>query len=717
MSNHEEFQVRGFTCASCATQFERNVNKLPGVSEAKVNFTASKLSVDGTVTVEELERAGAFENLKIQEASFSNNDWESDPIWKQGKNIRVAIASLFALAGWIALFQLGGESLLSVSLFLGAITIGGYQLFWQGLKNLVRAQFDMKTLMTIAIIGAAFIGEWGEAAVVVVLFAISEALESYSMDKARRSLRNLIDLTPKNTTVLQGTKETSVSVSDVNVDDVLLIKPGEKIPVDGTVMEGHSSVSEASITGESIPVNKKEEDRVFAGTVNEEGILKVRVTNRVEDTTLAKIIHLVEEAQQEKAPAQQFVDRFAKFYTPAIMILAALVATVPPLFMGAIWSEWIYLGLATLVVGCPCALVISTPVAIVTAIGHSAKQGVLIKGGIYMEQAGKVNAIAFDKTGTLTKGVPEVTDVDPLDGEDKVRLLLTAYHLEKYANHPLAKAIVQYIKDLPEHVDSEIEVTDFVTLTGHGVRGKINSVESFAASPTFVKDHYPAMFTKSLMEKVESLQKEGKTVVVVGDAKEITGLIALRDEVKPRTKQTLTELTRLGVKKIVMLTGDNTYTANAIGTEAGVTEVRSRLLPADKLNVIKDMQQAGYSVGMVGDGMNDAPALAVADTSIAMGKVGTDAALETADISLMGDDLAKVPYTIRLSRKTMMIIKQNIVFSLVLKALALLLVPFGWLTLWIAIFADIGATLLVTLNSLRLIRTESGTKKPNNRKG
>ncbi|RNA66321.1 heavy metal translocating P-type ATPase [Alteribacter keqinensis] len=704
MSKKEEYVVRGFTCANCASQFERNVQNIHGVTEAKVNFAASKVTVKGEATIEQIEEAGAFEDLKILKADQRIEE-DHTPFWKKAKNIRVMIAAVLTFAGWVLLFQAGESHPLTITIFVIAVAIGGYRLFWQGLRNLLKFEFTMRTLMTIAIIGAGLIGEWGEAAIVVVLFALSEALESYSMEKARKSLRNLIDLAPRYTVAVRGNKEITVPVKDIRISDTLIVKPGENIPADGIVTEGSTTINEAAITGESIPAFKKTGDEVFAGTLNEEGLIKLEVSKGPEDTALAKIIHLVEEAQQEKAPAQQFIDRFAMVYTPAIMILAALIAMVPPLLFQASWGEWVYLGLATLVVGCPCALIISTPVAIVTAIGHSAHEGVLIKGGLHMEQAGKINAVAFDKTGTLTKGEPAVTDVVLPDGEKKENLLPLAYAIEKYSNHPLGKAVVRYTeKEDPEITENPLLIEGLENLPGRGIRGKAGNEEVFAASPEYVMETFPGLYSKDIETKVESLLKEGKTIIVIGSQKKVLGLFALQDEVKTDSYDSIKDLEALGIKKIVMLTGDHLYTAEAAGKEAGITDVRARLMPEDKLSVIRQLKNKGYNVGMVGDGVNDAPALAAADVSIAMGKGGTDAALETADISLMGDDLTKLPYTIRLSRKTMKVIKQNIIFSFVLKLAALMLVPFGLLTLWIAIFADIGATLLVTLNSLRLMK-------------
>jgi len=384
------------------------VKHLDGVSDAKVNFGASKITVTGNATIEALEKAGAFENLKLRDEN--EKKVEHEPFWKQKENIKVYISAILLVISWFLGEQLGEEHFLPTIGYAASILIGGYSLFIKGLKNLSRLKFDMNTLMTIAIIGAAIIGEWGEGATVVILFAVSEALERYSMDKARQSIESLMDIAPKEALIRRGNEEMMVHVKDIQVDDIMIVKPGQKLAMDGVVIKGTSTLNQAAITGESVPVTKTIDDEVFAGTLNEEGLLEVKVTKRVEDTTLSKIIHLVEEAQAERAPSQAFVDKFAKYYTPAIVILAFLIAVIPPLF-GGDWSEWIYQGLAVLVVGCPCALVVSTPVAVVTAIGNAARNGVLIKGGIYLEEAGALKAIAFDKTGTLTKGVPAVTDI------------------------------------------------------------------------------------------------------------------------------------------------------------------------------------------------------------------------------------------------------------------------------------------------------------------
>lgn len=679
------------------------MKRLDGVLDADVNFGASKITVYGHTSVKELEGAGAFENLRVMPEKGSQEPEEKVPLFKQHASLLVSF--LFLLMGYASLMVNGEEDSSTIIAFVAAIVIGGYGLFRTGVKNLLRLEFDMRTLMTVAIIGAALIGEWSEGAVVVILFAISEALEKYSMDKARRSIRTLMDIAPKEALVRRNGNEMMIDVDAIEVNDIMIVKPGQKIAMDGVVVKGSSSVNQAAITGESVPGEKNIGDEVFAGTLNEEGLLEVRVTKQVDDTTIAKIIHLVEEAQTEKAPSQAFVDRFAKYYTPVIILAAFLVAIVPPLLMGSSWSEWIYQGLAVLVVGCPCALVISTPVSIVTAIGNAARNGVLIKGGIHLEEMGAIKAIAFDKTGTLTQGVPEATDFEVVEHGDENRLLAMIAALEDRSQHPLASAIIK--KADKEKVNfKSIAIDHFTSITGKGIEGTIDGTDYYVGSPALFNEITEKGIASSVKERISLLQEQGKTVMVFGTKKEILALIAVADAVRESSRDVIKRLHAQGIAKTIMLTGDNNGTAKAIGKAAGVTEIQAELLPQDKLDYIKQMRSEFGKVAMVGDGVNDAPALASATVGVAMGGAGTDAALETADIALMGDDLRKLPFTVKLSRKALGIIKQNITFALLIKLIALLLVIPGWLTLWIAIFADMGATLLVTLNGLRLLKVK-----------
>lgn len=705
------YRVEGFSCANCAGKFERNVKQLPGVRDAKVNFAAAKITVIGHATIEELEKAGEFEKLKViperplrgsGEAAPTVQEFSQQPFYK--RHAALLVSALFIVLGYVSFFTLGERHLLTVAAYLLAILIGGYSLFKTGLQNLLRLDFDMRTLMTVAIIGAAIIGEWAEGAVVVILFAISEALERYSMDRARRSIRSLMDIAPKEALVRRDGQEQMMRVEEIAAGDVIIVKPGEKIAMDGVVIGGHSTVDQAPITGESVPVEKAAGDEVYAGTLNGEGSLEIKVTKLVEDTTIAKIIHLVEEAQAERAPAQAFVDRFAKVYTPIIMAIAAFVAVVPPLIDGR-WEMWVYQGLSVLVVGCPCALVISTPISIVSAIGNAARHGVLFKGGIYLEEMGRLKAIAFDKTGTLTKGVPAVTDVVMFGDGDERQLLTDVAALEYRSQHPIAAAIVREAEQqgLPYQ---ETEALHFSSHTGLGIEGVIGGRRYLIGRVKLFREMGIELGEEHLAV-VGKLQAEGKTVVLAGTNQRILAAIAVADEVRESSQAVIRELHQLGVDKTVMLTGDNPVTAQAIAGQLGVAEVRAELMPQEKLEYIEQLKREYQRAAMVGDGVNDAPALAAASVGIAMGGAGTDTALETAHVALMADDLSKLPFAIRLSRRTLRIIKQNITFSLGIKLLALLLVIPGWLTLWIAIASDMGATLLVALNGMRLMKVRA----------
>ena len=704
------YRVEGFTCANCAGKFENNVKQLPGVQDAKVNFGASKIAVYGDATIEELEKAGAFENLKVtpekavRESKPAINEETKEPFYK--KHSTLLYSSLFLVFGFVSRYVNGDENIVTTLLFTASILIGGWSLLKTGLQNLTRFEFDMKTLMTIAVIGAAIIGEWAEVSLVVILFAISEALERFSMDRARQSIRSLMDIAPKEALVRRNGQEMMIHVDDIAVGDIMIVKPGQKIAMDGVVVSGYSAVNQAAITGESVPVGKTVDDEVFAGTLNEEGLLEVKVTKLVDDTTIAKIIHLVEEAQGERAPSQAFVEKFAKYYTPIIMVVAALVAVIPPLFFDGDWATWIYQGLAVLVVGCPCALVISTPISIVSAIGNAAKKGVLIKGGVYLEEIGALKAIAFDKTGTLTKGVPVVTDFTVFSNKTKESELLSIITaLEYRSQHPLASAIMKKAEE--ENISyADVIVDEFTSITGKGIKGTVNGSTFYIGNPKLFKELPAARFSNEQEQLVTTLQNQGKTAMVVGTDNEILAVIAVADEVRDSSKEVIQKLHQLGIKKTIMLTGDNKGTANAIGGHVGVSDVQSELLPQDKLDFIKQLRSEYGNVAMVGDGVNDAPALAASTVGIAMGGAGTDTALETADVALMGDDLRKLPFTVKLSRKTLNIIKSNITFAIGIKFIALLLVIPGWLTLWIAILSDMGATLLVALNGLRLMRVK-----------
>lgn len=699
-TSSKTYRVEGLSCTNCAAKFEKNVKSIEGVTDAKVNFGAGKIKVEGTSSIQEIKSAGAFENLIIQD----EDNQESEGVQKDSslkRNWTLVISVILIAIAFYFRATAGENDIITKSLFISAIVIGGLSLFTEGIKDLLKLNFSMEVLMTVAIIGASIIGEWAEGSIVVILFAVSEALERFSMDKARQSIRSLMDIAPKEALIRRNNEEKMINVSDIQIGDIMIIKPGQKIAMDGVVIKGHSAVNQAAITGESVPIEKQIKDEIFAGTLNEEGILEVEVTKHVNDTTIAKIIHLVEEAQGERAPAQAFVDKFAKYYTPSIMAISALIIIIPPLFFGGDWNKWLYQGLSLLVVGCPCSLVISTPVSIVSAIGNSAKNGVLVKGGIYLEEIGELKAIAFDKTGTLTKGTPSVTDFVVSDTNQENQYLSIISALEILSQHPLASAILKEA-DRRELNYQMIDIMNFKSVTGKGIKGDYQGATYFVGSPKLFDSEL--IRQASVMKNYEKLQEQGKTVMIFGTAQNILAIIAVADELRKSSSEVIAKLHQLGIEHTIMLTGDNIRTAKSIGEQVGVTDIKGDLMPQDKLDYIKELKEKYGKVAMVGDGVNDAPALASATVGIAMGGAGTDTALETADVALMGDDLQKLPFIVNLSRKTLKIIKQNITFSLSIKFLALLLIIPGWLSLWIAIVADMGATLLVTLNGLRLMK-------------
>ena len=594
-----------------------------------------------------------------------------------------------------------GVPLAARAFYLLAIVSGGWFIAPKAWFALRQLRPDMNLLMTVAVFGAMGIGEWFEAATVAFLFAVSNALESWSVGRARRAVEALMDLSPTMARIQdQNGAEKEVPAEDVEIGTLFIVRPGEKVPLDGTVAAGRSEVNQAPITGESLPVAKEVGDSVLAGTINGSGALEARSTRPASDTTLAKMIRLVEEARSKRAPSEQWVERFARVYTPAVMALAMLVAVLPPAVAGLSWETWFYRALVLLVIACPCALVISTPVSIVAALAAAARHGVLIKGGSYVEAPAGLDAIAFDKTGTLTRGEPEVVEVVPLSGHGEGELLERAAALEARSEHPLAEAILRYAEaqDVPVRPATDVE-----SIPGKGVSGRYRDELFWLGSHRYLEER--GQGTPAVHEQLEAMSSAGRTVVVVGNEKHVCGLIAISDGVRPEASEALAELRRLGIKRQVMLTGDNEGTARAIARELGLEEVRAELLPADKVAAVERLVADGSVAAMVGDGVNDAPAMGRATLGIAMGSAGTDAAIESADIALMSDDLRKLPWLVRHSRRMLRIVRQNIVFALGVKAAVFTLASLGMATLWMAIAADMGASLLVTANGLRLLRS------------
>jgi Cd2+/Zn2+-exporting ATPase len=555
--------------------------------------------------------------------------------------------------------------------------------------------------MLVAVIGAMFIGEWSEGATVTFLFAFAQILEARSMDRARNAIRALMDLTPPEAVVRRGGQEARVGVDDVRIADILLVRPGEKIPLDGVVVAGTSPVNQAPITGESLPVEKSAGDDVFAGTINGYGALDIRVTHLRQDTTLARIIALVELAQAQRAPTQAFVERFARYYTPAVIALAIGIAVVPPFVLGQPLDTWFYRALVLLVISCPCALVISTPVSVVSAIATAARRGVLIKGGVHLERVGAVRCVAFDKTGTLTKGVPHVVEVIPLNETAIDEILEIAAGLEARSEHPVGRAI------LARAIESDIAVpaaVEFQSIPGRGAEAVVAGHPALVGNHRLIEER--GLCDAAIHSKLDALAASGRTAVLVAREGRPLGIIALADRTRESGRDAIELLRRQGVERVVMLTGDNQASADSLAREVGIDETHAELLPHDKVAVVHTLKQTYGTVAMVGDGVNDAPALAAADVGIAMGVAGTDAALETADIALMADELLKIPFVIRLGRATLRNIQMNVTLSLGLKGIFLALAVMGSATLWMAVVADMGASLLVIANGMRLLRAD-----------
>ena len=610
----------------------------------------------------------------------------------------LAVAGLAAI-GSEASHWLGFPDALAAALALIAVLACGISTYKKGWMAVRNGNLNINALMSIAVTGALVLGQWPEAAMVMVLFTVAEWIEARSLDRARNAIRSLMQLTPETATVLQidGTWQ-EVAAKFVAVGATVRIKPGERIALDGTLVNGSSSVNQAPITGESLPVDKQAGDPVFAGTINTSGSFEYTVTAGAGNSTLARIIHAVEEAQGAKAPTQRFVDQFARVYTPVVFAIAVVVALVPPLLVGGDWIGWIYKALVMLVIACPCALVISTPVTIVSGLAAAARRGILIKGGIYLEEGRKLRWVALDKTGTITQGKPSQTDFSALNGWSPAEVRSLAASLADRSDHPVSLAVAQAAQrdGIPLQT-----VEQFEALAGLGTKGLIQGKTYYLGNHRLI--HAQGRCSDALELQLSALEEQGKTVILLTDDHSVHGIFAVADTVKEGSRQAIAELHALGVQT-VMLTGDNAHTARAIAAQVGVDDARGDLLPEDKLKVIESLMQAGTGVGMVGDGINDAPALARADIGFAMGVAGTGTAIETADVALMDDDLRKLPRFVRLSRDTHTLLVQNIVIALGIKAVFLVLTLAGMGTMWMAVFADMGASLLVVGNGLRLLR-------------
>lgn len=719
MMDSVSFKIRGMDCAEEVAALKSEVGPIAGGEEnlsfdilnGKMTVSAPSGAVDAEAIAQAVSRAG-MEAVPWD----ARGGRPADTFWKRRGRFVMTCASGAALAAGFVTHWLAHGSLLealaagdgaekhafplpSMLFYIASIVTGGWFILpkaWRAARSL---RLDMNFLMTVAVAGAAAIGEWLEAATVTFLFSVSLALESWSVGRARRAVEALMDLSPLTALLMKddGTTE-SVAPEKVGVGSLILVKPGEKIPLDGEVVSGVSHVNQAPITGESVPVEKKPGDQVFAGTINGDGALQVKNTKPAQDTTLAHIIRLVKEAMSRRSPSEQWVERFARVYTPSVMALALGFITIPPLLFGGVWEEWFYRSLVLLVIACPCALVISTPVSVVAALTSSARGGVLVKGGIYIEAPARLRAVALDKTGTLSQGRPSVEKVVPLSGHDEKELIERAASIEAHSDHPLARAIVEYARERAVPIKP---ASDHQAIRGKGAEGRFDGKLYWLGSHRFLEER--GMETGEVHEKLEAMTRRGRTVVVVGNDTHVCGFIAISDTVRPEAGRAIRDMKEAGVDHIVMLTGDNEGTARAVAENLGIDEVKAELLPADKIKAVEDLVARYGSVAMVGDGVNDAPAMARATLGIAMGAAGSDAAIETADIVLMADDLSRLPWLIRHSRRTLAVIRENIGFSLFVKAVFVALTFLGQASLWAAIAADMGASLIVISNGLRLL--------------
>ncbi|WP_447531213.1 heavy metal translocating P-type ATPase [Legionella pneumophila] len=700
--NETKFFVAGLDCPAEEQLIRKQLQDIPEVEQLDFNFIAEEVTIHHRLaSSEELQK-------RIEALGMSVRTLESTLPIPQRKQLSLDFSwKIIGLAGFLALFsELAAyflateQSIWTILPALLAIGLSGPSTFKKGWLALGTKTMNINSLMFIAIAGAVLIGEWPEAAMVTVLFALAERIERYSLDKARLAIRSLMQIAPEVASVKQDDGQwQTLAIEKVVPGAIFRVKPGERIPLDGVVISGQSTVNQAPITGESMPITKKVGDLVFAGTLNEHGAFEVQVSKVSGDTLLAKIGKAIEQAQADRAPTQRFVDQFSKYYTPIMVLMAFFVALIPPLAFGYPFYDSLYKSLTLLVIACPCALVISTPVTVVSGLAAAAKQGLLIKGGSYLEVGHRLRLIALDKTGTLTEGKPVVTDFIAWDeNRTKESLLLLAASLDSHSEHPVANALVQYWQqEQPQNALLEIE--QFSALPGRGVKGLVGQELYFVGNHQLAEDNQ--VCNHFVEQELKRLEEEGKTTVILSNATTVLAIFAVADTLRVTSQQAIAQLHERGIKT-AMLTGDNAVTAQAIAKKVGIDEVNANILPAEKLQAINGLLDHYNSVGMVGDGINDAPALAKATVSFAMGK-GTDTALETADVALMNDNLARLPFYIDLSRKTARTLYQNISLTIAIKGIFFILALVGYATLWMAVFADMGASLIVVANGLRLL--------------
>jgi Zn2+/Cd2+-exporting ATPase len=698
------FRIENMDCPTEETLIRNKLSGLPQVEQLDFNLVQRRLVVRHSGPAAAIQDALTSIGMQaVLVAAGQGRAEAAPPASRRRQYAALALGLAAAVGAEVVAWTTGDENwwpVILLSLLAIATTgLGVYKKGWIALKN---RNLNINALMSIAVTGAVLIGQWPEAAMVMVLFALAEMIEARSLDRARNAIQGLMALTPERVSVrLDDGSWSEQDATTVAIGALARVAPGERIALDGEVSTGQSSVNQAPITGESMPVPKTVGDKVFAGTINETGSFEYRVTAGHSNSTLSRIIRAVEDAQGSRAPTQRFVDRFSSIYTPIVFAIALAVALVPPLMLGAEWMPWIYKALVLLVIACPCALVISTPVTVVSGLAAAARAGILIKGGVYLEQGGKLRSLALDKTGTITQGKPEVTDVLPLQGDAQTHLQLAAALADR-SDHPVSTAVSRHWQNAGLDL-SLASVTEFEALTGRGTKGRIDGKWYYLGNHRLVEElGICNAATESVLSKLEG---EGKTAVVLCDKTSPLLVIGVADTIRETSREAIAQLHQLGIRT-VMLTGDNAVTATAIARQVGIDDARGNMLPEDKLSAINDEVARLGTVGMVGDGINDAPALAKADIGFAMGAAGTDTAIETADVALMDDDLRKIPQFIRLSRQAAAILKQNIVAALSIKAVFLVLAIAGSATLWMAVFADMGASLLVVFNGLRLLKSQ-----------
>ncbi|HAT1770898.1 TPA: cadmium-translocating P-type ATPase [Legionella pneumophila] len=701
------FFVAGLDCPAEEQLIRRQLQGIPEIEHLDFNFIAEEVTIHHRLSsIDLLQQRIAALGMSVRAKSGIHPAKEGGRPLSDSSWLFIILAGVFALFSELAAYFLGTEqSAWSIIPALLAMVLSGPPTFKKGWLALRTKAMNINSLMLIAISGAVLIGEWPEAAMVTVLFALAERIERYSLDKARLAIRSLMQIAPEIARVeMDSGQWQTMPVEEVPLEAVFRVRPGERIPLDGVVISGQSTVNQAPITGESMPVVKQVGDDVFAGSLNEHGAFEVKVTKASGDTLLAKIGKAIEQAQAERAPTQRFVDQFAKYYTPIMVLIAVFIALIPPLVLGYPFYDWLYKALTLLVIACPCALVISTPVAVVSGLAAAAKHGLLIKGGSYLETGYRLKLIALDKTGTLTEGKPIVTDFIVYDKrQTKEQLLLLAASLDSHSEHPVAHALVEYWQQEQPN-SSLLDVEQFFALPGRGVKGLVHQELYYVGNHQLTEDNQ--VCNSAIEQALKRLEEEGKTTVILSNSFTVLAVFAVADTLRTTSQWAIARLHQQGIKT-AMLTGDNAVTAHAIAKQVGIDEVKANVLPTDKLQAIDFLIEQYKAVGMVGDGINDAPALAKATISFAMGK-GTDTALETADVALMNDNLAMLPLYIDLSRNTARILRQNISLSIAIKGIFFFLALAGIATLWMAVFADMGASLIVVVNGLRLLNSHQG---------